>query len=171
MAAAMDEPTAPDAPLPPHDVLVVGLGNLLMADDGVGVHAVRALMDDPPDGALLLEVGTAIVSAAHILGGEPRILAVDAIRAGNPPGTVAWFPARTTDSVRPYISIHEAGILNALRVLAPDASPELRIIGIEPQVVDYRMTLSPVVEQALPQLLAGIRRMVDDWRRERPPAQ
>ena len=166
----MDDATGHDA-LPPHDVLVVGLGNLLMGDDGVGVHAVRALMENPPDGALVLEVGTALVSAAHLLAAESRILAVDAIRGGHPPGTVAWFPARDTDSVRPYISIHEAGILNALRVLAPAATPELRVIGIEPDSIDYRMALSPVVEQALPQLLDAIHRMVREWRMGQAPPQ
>ena len=150
-------------PMEDHRVLVVGLGNLLLRDDGVGIHAARALMHDPPPGALVVEVGTAILSALHLLEAADRIIALDAVHAGGAPGTVYVFDARGERRDQPYTSVHEMGILNTLAMMAPEARPHLKVIGVEPEVIDYGLELSPTVGRALEQMLAEARRIVADW--------
>ena len=63
-------------------ILVLGLGNLLLRDDGVGVQAVRQLQKDPPAGAKVVEVGTAVLDALHLYEWAGRCLAIDAQRDG-----------------------------------------------------------------------------------------
>ena len=73
----------------PGSTLVLGIGNLLLRDDGVGPHAVRALRARPlPANVEALDVGTAFLDAIPALEGAVRLVVVDAMRAGGAPGTV-----------------------------------------------------------------------------------
>ncbi len=69
-------------------ILVAGFGNLLLKDDGVGVHAIRALRQDPLPGVIAVEVGTAVLDALHLFEWAERILAIDAMQAAGPAGTI-----------------------------------------------------------------------------------
>ena len=145
-------------------ILIAGLGNLLLQDDGVGVHAVRALQGAPPPGVLVAEVGTAVLSALHLLEWADKILALDAIQAGEEPGTV--YACGVEDAAAPGVqaSLHELSLLNALRFLRRESPPEIVIFGVEPQVIDYGLELSPAVAAALPQLIRAVREMAAQWR-------
>ncbi|MHC4499981.1 MAG: hydrogenase maturation protease, partial [Planctomycetota bacterium] len=61
------------------NVAIVGLGNLLLSDDGVGIHAVRQLQKDPPEGVAVAEVGTAALRAQELLGQADIVIAIDAV--------------------------------------------------------------------------------------------
>jgi hydrogenase maturation protease len=150
----------------PPRVLIAGLGNFLLQDDGVGVHAVRNLQKNPPPGAVVAEVGTAVLGALHLLEWADKILALDAMQAGGPPGTV--YACGVEDVAQPGIrnSLHELAITNALRFLKRRTAPEIVILGVEPQTIDYGLELSEPVTAALPQLNQAVRKMVARWRRE-----
>ena len=65
-------------------VLVLGLGNELLTDDGVGVHVLRTLQKQPPaNGVLFAEIGTAILHSQHLLEQAETVIAIDAVRAGD----------------------------------------------------------------------------------------
>ena len=66
--------------------VILGVGNLLMSDDGVGIHAVRELLRDPPAGARIVESGTDFLSALPILESARRVLVLDAVRGKGAPG-------------------------------------------------------------------------------------
>ena len=72
------------------DVLVLGLGNVLLADDGVGVRAVEALERDftPPAGVRILDGGTLGLALLGELAEARRIVLLDAVSTGDPPGTL-----------------------------------------------------------------------------------
>lgn len=144
-------------------ILVAGLGNLLLQDDGAGVHAVRLLEQDPPPGICLAEVGTAVVDALHLLEWAGYVLAVDALQAGGAPGTVYRCASGDVADEGLPASLHELGLLSVLRMLAPEAAPEVAILGVEPQVIDYGLELSPAVQAALPTVEAAVRSIVDGW--------
>src|SRR5512139_3120116 len=95
-------------------ILIAGLGNILLRDDGVGVHAVRELRQDTSPGALVVEVGTAVLDALHLLEWAEAILAIDAMRAGGSPGTI--YPLRVEEIAEPgpMSSLHELSLLGAL---------------------------------------------------------
>ena len=133
-------------------MLVAGLGNLLMRDDGLGVHAVRALEADPPPGARLLEVGTAVLDALDDLEESEMIIALDAMQAGGTPGTIyRQDPARAP--ARPVGSSHEIGLFDALAMIEEDQRPSVIALGVEPACIDYGMELSEPVRAALPERL------------------
>src|SRR5512136_871134 len=103
-------------------ILIAGLGNILLKDDGVGVHAVRELRQDPPSGALVVEVGTAVLDALHLFERGEAIVAIDAMRAGGFPGTIYSLGVKEIDEPGPKASLHELSLLGALRFL-PDHRP------------------------------------------------
>ena len=78
-------------------ILIAGLGNYLLMDDGVGVHAILEMQQAPPPGAVVAEVGTAVLSALHLLEWADKILAIDAMQAGGAPGTVYAFGVDDVD--------------------------------------------------------------------------
>jgi hydrogenase maturation protease len=145
-------------------VLVAGLGNLLLKDDGVGVHAARALQKDPPRGVCVVDVGTAVLDALHLFEWADRILAIDAMQAGGPPG--ALYRVGVDDVAdRPLTaSLHEMDLLGSLRLLAGGRRPEIAILGVEPEIIDAGMTLSPTVQAALPRVVAAAKSLVASWR-------
>jgi hydrogenase maturation protease len=146
-------------------ILIAGLGNLLLKDDGVGVHAVRALQQDPPPGALIAEVGTALLDGLHLLEWADKILAIDAMQAGGSPGTVYAFGVDDVAQPKLRASLHELSLITALRLISRKVPPEIAILGVEPETIDYGLELSPAVISALPQLTAAARDIVDRWRK------
>jgi len=145
-------------------ILIAGLGNLLLQDDGVGIHAVRELRQAPPPGVLAVEIGTAVLNGLHLYEWADRILVLDAMQAGGPAGTL--YTCRDEDLDDPAIraSLHELSLLAALRFITSNKKPEVRVLGVEPQVIDFGLDLTPPVQQALPRLIDLARETVTHWR-------
>ncbi|MDD2902166.1 MAG: hydrogenase maturation protease [Syntrophales bacterium] len=148
----------------PPRILIAGLGNLLLMDDGVGIHAVRELQKAPPTGAMVAEVGTAVLDALHLLEWAEKILAIDALQAGGTPGTVYAFDTGDVEKGGIQASLHELNFLTALNFLKPRAQPEIVVFGVEPERIDYGLDLTPAVAGALPELTAAARDQVRRWR-------
>ena len=146
-------------------VLVVGLGNLLLCDDGVGVHAVRALAEKPPSGAQLMEVGTSVLGALNEIECAQAVLALDAVDAGEQPGAVVRFELSPDERRAAPPSLHELDLVAALGLLPPDRRPHTVVLGVQPAAVEPGIGLSPAVRAALPRLLSAVRREVGDLRR------
>jgi hydrogenase maturation protease len=144
-------------------ILIAGLGNYLLMDDGVGVHAVLKLEKDPPTGAVVAEVGTAVLSALHLLEWADKILALDAMQAGGAPGTIYRFGVDDVDRGGIQASLHELNLLAALGFLENQAKPEIVILGVEPEKIDYGLELTPAVAAALPQLHDAVHEQVRRW--------
>lgn len=144
-------------------ILVAGLGNLLLADDGVGVHAARALLGSRPRGVRVVEVGTAVLDALHLFERADRVLALDAIQGGGQPGEI--YALRLGDAANPTgkVSLHDFGLRTIFDFLATPRRPEVLVLGVEPQRIDYGLTLSPAVENVLPRLLAEAHAILRRW--------
>jgi len=143
---------------------VAGLGNVLLMDDGVGVHAIEQLRKDPPPHACLAGVGTAVLYALDLIEWADKIIAIDAVKAGGPPGTLYAFDGDGAAERDHPVSLHELNLLGALRLLGPDhPRPEIVIVGVEPETIDYGLELSPAVQAALPQVALAVREIVDVW--------
>ncbi|MHC4212423.1 MAG: hydrogenase maturation protease [Planctomycetota bacterium] len=138
------------------DVVIAGLGNLLLRDDGVGVHAVRELLKDPPRGVTVAEIGTAILRAQELLERANVVIAIDAVKADGLPGSIYRFNSYDAQVPKSF-SIHNLGIIAMLRLLPKDSRPAVIILGVEPQLIDYGMELSPPVQAALPRLIDAAR--------------
>jgi len=139
-------------------ILVAGLGNSLLTDDGVGVHAVRRLaenrhFDDQPE-VVVVEVGTAVLDALHLFEWADHIVAIDAMRAGGEPGAIYQTSGDRVENPGLRDGLHELGLLNAMALIPGGKCPPISVIGIEPETIDYGLDLTAPVQAALPQVIA-----------------
>lgn len=142
-------------------LLVLGLGNVLLADDGVGSAAVAELRDryEPCDGARVLDGGTLGLSLLPYLDQADIVILVDAIRADAPPGS---FVRLDGDDVGPAVatrlSPHQIGVadlLDGARWL--DRYPaRVILLGLVPESIELAVGLTPSVARALPGLVTRV---------------
>jgi hydrogenase maturation protease len=150
----------------PPPLVVLGLGNVICGDDGVGVAAVRAISErfEVPESVSLLDGGTLGLSLLGWLSDAEDVLLVDAIRTDAPPGTLVRLDGEdVAPAVRERLSVHQIGVadlLDALRLLGTWPA-RMELVGLVPEHMELRVGLSPAVESALPALVealaAGIR--------------
>ena len=157
-----------------HPIAVVGIGNNLLQDDGVGIHALRHYEErhDDPD-VRCLDAGTVGLAIMDRLSSLHGLIAVDAMRLGKPPGTVTVLEGEDMDRHlrNHHGSVHELGlsdILDALR-LCGDLPPCRALVGIEPEQMDWGTEPTPKVAAAIPTATAIIRDLVLDWRGRSQP--
>ncbi|HEY3378378.1 MAG TPA: hydrogenase maturation protease [Armatimonadota bacterium] len=148
----------------PH-ILIAGLGNLLLQDDGVGIHAVRLLEQDAPPGVCVADIGAAVLDALHLFEWADMILAIDAMKTGGAPGTIYRFSIGDVDPGGVPTSLHELSLIAALRFLPYIHTPHISILGVEPDTIDYGLELTPAVQNALPHLVHAARDIVAGWQR------
>jgi hydrogenase maturation protease len=137
-------------------VVVIGVGNLLLQDEGIGVHVVQALqgIDLPPD-VRLIDGGTSPDLIAYTRAGEKMII-IDAAQTGGEPGTVYRFlPEDLAESKAALTSAHEMGVVENLRVmsLTGNRPAETIIIGIEPAEMGWGMELSEPLHRKVPDIV------------------
>jgi hydrogenase maturation protease len=149
-------------------VLVIGLGNPIMADDGLGLAALARLRDGWvwPVGVELVDGGTWGMNLLPLIEGADRILFLDAVDADQAPGTPVRFER---DDLPRYIELHLSPHQVDLReVLAlaefRGALPaEIVILGAQPEVVEMRAGLSPTLESCVEGLVGRARAQLGAW--------
>jgi hydrogenase maturation protease len=147
--------------------LVAGFGNLLLGDDGFGVEVVRRLAKDPlPGGAEILEVGIGGMELIFgLMNGCGRLVIVDAVRRGLPPGTISVFAPSEADLAagsEPGIDPHFAEPTRAMKVAMKLGylPADVTIVGCEPQCCDLDLTLSPAVRAAVDEAVVRVREVL-----------
>jgi hydrogenase maturation protease len=144
-------------------VLIAGLGNVLLKDDGIGVRAAQLLRENPPPLTLVLPVGTQTFEALPWLRVVPKVLAIDAADAGGAPGSI--YQWTVNDLRHPGItrSLHEMGLLSALEFLPRKARPAIIVLGVQPASIAYGPELTPSLERVLPQVVLAARYLTAQW--------
>jgi hydrogenase maturation protease len=138
--------------------VVLGIGNLLLCDEGVGVHVARALLgEELPVQTEVLEVGTAILDALPAIESAQRIIVVDAVKADGEPGTIYRMPFDAFAPSPVIASMHGFDLSRVLALAGRSDHPEITVIGVEPDVVDWSLDLSPAVEAVLPMAVQAVR--------------
>ncbi len=138
-------------------ILILGLGNLLLRDEGVGVHAAQVLARAqlPPE-IEVCDGGTAGLALLDVLADRRKVVVIDAVDAAAPPGTILRLaPAHLMAGGNQAVSLHELGLLETLQLArrlgwAPD---EVVILGVVPQALDAGLELSPPVQAVLSVLM------------------
>ncbi|AHF03553.1 peptidase M52 [Marichromatium purpuratum 984] len=159
---------------PPHepDTLILGIGNLLLSDEGLGPRLVRRLEIESGPGAPFrcLDGGTLGFTLATDIAGFARLIVVDVAALGAPPGTIRVFEDRAMDAhLRAHASsVHEVGLADLLDITRlTDSLPQQRaLVAVEPERVDWGEHLSPSVEAALPGAIAAVHALLRRWHGE-----
>ena len=141
-------------------VVILGVGNTLMQDDGVGVWVVRALAEayDLSSRVQLVEAGVAGLRLLSYLKGEDHLLIIDAVHWDGPPGTIYRLTPEDLPKGRgPLMSAHEVGITEVLSVAELlGRRPRTRILGVQPlETETVGLELTPPLQEALPQVVAA----------------
>jgi hydrogenase maturation protease len=139
-------------------LLVLGLGNVLLEDDGVGGAAVSLLRErfEVPPGAKVLDGGTLGLSLLPYLEDARRVILVDAVAADAPAGTLVRLEgADVGPAVATRLSPHQVGVADLLEGARwHDREPErLVLLGVVPESIELGVGLSGPVLRALPRLL------------------
>ena len=135
------------------ETIVIGIGNIIRGDDGAGIHALRLLRERRglPQQLQLIEGGTLGLELLPYLRDAGRIILLDAMDAGESPGTVFCLKAPNLMGLNGSWSVHQLGVadlITALRFIRDD-EPDITIIGIQPGNTDWVTQLSPQVNAAL----------------------
>jgi hydrogenase maturation protease len=142
-------------------LLVLGLGNLLCSDDGLGAVAVHLVERRyrPPDGVRVLDGGTLGLSLLPQLEQARAAILVDAIRAPGAPGSLVRFEGEeVVPAVATRLSVHQIGVFDLLEAARwQDVSPpRLVLLGLVPETLELGVRRSPPVEAALPHLVERV---------------
>ncbi|WP_322747997.1 MULTISPECIES: HyaD/HybD family hydrogenase maturation endopeptidase [unclassified Frankia] len=148
-------------------VLVLGIGNELLGDDGVGVVAARRLAAVPNPGVEVLDGGTLGLMLMPYLAGRRAVLVLDAVSsAQGRPGDVIVIgdgDVRRGHGVR--ATAHDVGLVDALSAaeLAGCAPRHVALVGIVPESIADRWGLSPLVESRVTAMIAAARTILASW--------
>ncbi|RJT28065.1 HyaD/HybD family hydrogenase maturation endopeptidase [Buttiauxella izardii] len=142
-------------------ILVLGIGNLLLGDEAIGVRIVEVLEQRyllPPH-VEVLDGGTSGMDLLDVMANRDHLIVADAVLTGDEPGSVVMLhddeiPAMFTRKVSPH-QIGLADVLMALR-LTGEFPARLTLVGVVPQTLEPGIALSPVVQQALEPALQQI---------------
>jgi hydrogenase maturation protease len=150
------------------EVLVLGLGNILLRDEGVGVHALERLQAEYrlPSVVRTLDGGTMGLDLLPYLHGLSSLLILDALQTGGAPGSLA----RLADGEIPAalalkLSVHQVGLSELLAASRFQGTLPARmtLLGIEPASIEWGLDLSPPVRAALGALVEAAVRELRAW--------
>ncbi len=138
--------------------LILGVGNLLLSDEGVGIHAVRRLLErgDLPEEIQIVDGGTAGLALMVYLEDVDRLVIIDAMETGGPPGTLVrlsgnQIPAYMALKVSPHeITLPDFLAAAKLRDLYPR---EVIVWGVQPESMEVGIELSPTLAARLDELV------------------
>ena len=131
--------------------LILGLGNLLLSDEGVGVHVARALAERelPPD-VSVVEAGTAFLDVLPDIEKADRIVLIDAMEGGGTPGDVYRVPFDQCVHPAMLASLHGFDMSRVLFMAGNTRAPEVTVFGVEPALIEWGTELSPAVQRMVP---------------------
>ena len=145
------------------DILVLGVGNLLLKDEGVGIHVIRALeKEELPPNVSLMDGGT---GGLHLIGwiqDYNRIIMVDATLDHNPPGTIRLIRPRYATDFPPLMSAHEIGLRDMIEaMILTEKLPDIQLIVVSAEdISEVGMELTPAVEAAVPDVVEMVKQII-----------
>jgi hydrogenase maturation protease len=137
--------------------VVLGVGNTIFSDDGVGVHAARLLKNDArlPADVSVLDGGTLGLELLAYVCDATRVLFLDAVNSGETPGTLSRMTADELLGISSGSNVHQLGVVDliAAMILVSDAPREIIVLGVQPANTDWGTELSPRIRAALKPLV------------------
>jgi len=144
-------------------LLVLGVGNILLMDEGIGVHAVHELLkEDWPGDVEFIDGGTFTQDIFYLFQDYRKILVLDVVNGGKKPGTIYRLTENDLrQDEKQSLSLHDIDLLDSLSMTAlAGHKPELHVLGIEPETIDWDMKLTPTLEKLFPSYLDIVRKEI-----------
>jgi len=141
-------------------IMVLGIGNLLCRDDGIGVRIVGEMQGlGKYSGIRIVDGGTAPDLFALLDDDVNRLIIVDALRGGGRPGDIYRLDLREENIANGLAaSLHGMGVLDSLKLMRQlgQQPPQVAVIGIEPADVSHGLQLSPIIEAMVPAIIRAV---------------
>jgi len=151
-------------------IMVMGVGNILLSDEGLGVRFLDELAKIPlPENVELLEGGTAGLELVHLIQEVDYLIIVDAIDAKDEPGALFRF---RPDDIRVFpekyeVSFHQIGIVEVLAMAnVLGQAPQTLIFGVQPKSLEWGLDISPEIQALFPRLTEFVLQEIDSIRLE-----
>jgi len=143
-------------------IVVLGVGNILLSDEGIGVRTVEKLARDYvlPAEVEVIDGGTSAMEMLEDLGHADHLIIVDAVRSGKAPATIIRMAGDEVPVFfRTKLSPHQVGLSDVLAtlVLMGEQPGSTTVIGIEPESLALGMELTPAVARQLPQVVGLVK--------------
>lgn len=141
-------------------LLVLGVGNTLMMDEGIGVHAIYEFwkIKDRFDESLVefMDGGTFTQDIFYLFENFEQVLVLDVVRAGKPPGTIYSLDEETlVQNEKQVLSLHDVDLLDSLGMAEMRGHrPSLKIVGIEPEKIDWGTEMTPTLQAKFPDFMS-----------------
>jgi len=146
-------------------LLVLGVGNMLLTDDGVGVFAAQALQKEAwPGQVRILDAGTFTHDIFYLFEGYDVVLVLDIVHCGGEPGAVYRLTGdELVNNEKQRLSLHDIDLMDSLNMaeMLYKKRPMLLILGMEPKdFTSWNIGLTPPVQERFEDFLAAARKEI-----------
>ncbi len=145
-------------------ILILGIGNYLMGDEGVGVHFAQMLENEKlPSGVDVVDGGTGGFHLTNFFEAYPTVILVDATLDGHQPGTIRPLKPRFSKDFPKAMSTHDIGMKDLIEALTLMGTlPKIYLFAVSIETLQQQqVTLSPEIESVLPELRRQVFELVE----------
>jgi len=145
-----------------NDIVVIGLGNLLLSDEGIGVHLIRRLSEhqDEFPSVDFIDAGTGGMTMLHLIANRKKTIIIDCAKMGKEPGTIKRFDPADVQTIKKltHFSLHEADILQIINLSKQlgECPDQIVIFGIEPESLELGQNLSKTLSDKIDLYMSAI---------------
>lgn len=148
------------------EILILGIGNVLLGDEGIGVHCIKYLEKQKlPTNVHLLDGGTGGFHLLEYFQKYSRIIMIDATMDGNPPGTIKIISPKFSNEFPNVLSSHDIGLKDLLETATLLGTfPQIILITVSiSEIQTMNLSLSKEVESAIPSIIEKINELLKNF--------
>ena len=147
-------------------IVVIGIGNLLLMDEGIGVHTINELeTHDLPKSIEIYDGGTGGFKLIDLMQGAARVIFIDAVETGKAPGSVTIFSAEDVHSIynKKKYSLHDTDLMEIIKMAEMLGNPPMiEIVGIQPKTINYGTTLSKELAVSMSNIVNSVLKRIEE---------
>ena len=147
-------------------IVVIGIGNLLLMDEGIGVHTINELeKHDLPESIEIYDGGTGGFKLIDLMHGAARVIFIDAVETGKAPGSVTIFRAEDVHSIynKKKYSLHDTDLMEIIKMAEMLGNPPMiEIVGIQPKTINYGTTLSKELAGSMSNIVNSVLKRIEE---------
>lgn len=147
-------------------IVVIGIGNLLLMDEGIGVHTINELeKHELPRDIEIYDGGTGGFKLIDLMHGAARVIFIDAVETDKVPGSVTIFSAEEVRSIynKKKYSLHDTDLMEIIKMTEMlGNSPLIEIVGVQPKTISYGTTLSKELADSMSNIVNSVLKKIEE---------
>ena len=142
---------------------VLGIGNIILKDDGLGVYVIQALQkEEDLCGIELVDGGTSTFDMLEYFTDYDRVIVIDCLKVNNPPGTIYKVsPDEIPNYKGEYLSLHDVQIIDIIKIANMLGKyPKVTVYGVEPQEISFGIGLTDEIQTVMPKVINYLKKEI-----------